>query len=341
MGKRVFRNNLARSDWLLQLHSLFDEGYSLSESLQLLMEFEKGKRKDWCRNLYLALEAGDDLAPQLSAGGFSKEVINIIHLSERYGDLKKGLMNGSSILKKKHELSHKGKKVLSYPLFLFVGLIIMGSILSEGVFPHFLAFFESVDQELPVMTKLVIVLLSIFKLPVLLVLLGIIFLVIIWFRRKSVYEQIHFCMKIPFIRPVMKTILTYYLASQLAPLLVNGFSLHRALVILQEDSQLPFFQIEATSIMQDLINGDLLSESIEKRTYFEGQLSSIIALGEAKGSIGKELEKYANFLFRTTFDRIQHGMTVLQPMLIGLIGIVVMFLFLSMMLPIFHIVDGW
>nr|WP_281419632.1 competence type IV pilus assembly protein ComGB [Bacillus alkalicola] len=332
---------MERCEWLERLHSLLSEGYSLSYSLLMLKEFETESGRRWCESVYDALQSGEEFIYPLREGGFSKEVINCIFLADKYGDLREGLIQGALILKKKYELSQKGRKMLSYPIFLFFGLLIMIGIMSEGVFPHFTMFFDSMGQDLPWLTKLVVSLLSFFQLPVLLLIFTIVLGVIIWFRRKTLNEQLTLLLKLPILRSVTKSFLTYYFASQLAPLLENGFSLHQSLLILKEHSQISFFQNEADAISNDLRNGFLLSESIRNRPYYEVQLASVIAFGEAKGSVGKELERFSNILFNRFYEKLQKLLSVSQPVLIGGIGFIVMVLFLSMMLPIFNIVDGW
>ncbi|MDG5788727.1 competence type IV pilus assembly protein ComGB [Evansella sp. AB-P1] len=338
--KRVFRNDLERSDWLGQLESLLNEGFSLSDSLQLLGSYQSGAKKEWSISLYESLLKGDDFSNHLTSGGFPKDVISYILLAEKYGELKEGIKNGALMLKMKYEMLMKGRKMLNYPLFLFGGLLIMASILSEGVFPQFMVFFNSMNHELPWITRFIIFILSYVRLPFFLILVTTIFFTILLFKKTSIKKRIRFFIRLPYIRKFTKTLLTYYFVSQLSPLLKNNMSLFHSLSTLQHHSKMEFIKMEAKEISLQMSEGNSFSESVQKRNYYEPQFHGMITLGEAKGMMGEELERYSNFLLKQHFEKSQKLLVLLQAIIYGVITFIVLVLFLSMMLPIFNIIDG-
>lgn len=339
--KKIFKNDQERSDWLFQLANLLQEGFPLSEALLLLKTYQIGNQQQWCELIYQALMEGDDLSSQLELAGFSKDIISYLYFHETYGDLKEGLETSARLLEKKFEMLEKTRKLLNYPFLLFVCLIIMVTIISQGVLPQIQTFFQSMNQELPWITKVVISLLSLFEAPALLGITLILLVFLLWLRKQTMYERLLFLLKLPLIRTFTRNLITYYFLSHLAPLLKNGFPLNEALRVMEEHSKIQLLQLEAKAISLQLIEGTPFADIIQSRKFYEPQLVATIGLGEAKGSLGTELERYSNFLQKQYYERIQRFMMVLQPILFAIIGTIVLVLFLSMMLPIFNIVEGW
>ncbi|WP_416149448.1 type II secretion system F family protein [Salipaludibacillus sp. HK11] len=147
--------------------------------------------------------------------------------------------------------------------------------------------------------------------------------------------------KIPLIRNYLKHLLTYYFTSQLAPLLKNGLSLYDTLKMIEKDSLLTFFQFDAKDLSYGLREGDAFADLIKKRNYYLPQLSSIILLGERKGNLGAELDRFSNYLFQQMYEKVYRNIQLFQPVFLCLIGVFILVLFLSMMMPVFSMLDGW
>ncbi|SDY55128.1 competence protein ComGB [Evansella caseinilytica] len=332
---------MERCEWLQHLSSLLGEGFSLSEALLLFKEFHKGAKKAWCESIYQALSNGEDFSTQLLRAGYTKDVVSYLYFVEKYGELKPGLDNAALLLKKRYELKQNIRKLLQYPVFLILCLAVIITVLSEGVFPQFQYFFSSMNQELPWFTKWMISLLSVFRLPYLFLFCVTLLFLLLWLRRKSSYQRIMLLLRIPYLRTYVQSMLSYYFSTQLSPMLLNGFSLFHALKVMEEHSKIDFFHQEAKSLSLHLQAGEPLSEVIADKEHYDRQLAAVIRMGEAKGRLGLELERYANYLFHRQFESLHRLLATLQPVIYGAIGFIVLVLFLSMMLPIFSIVDGW
>lgn len=341
LKKKIFRNDLERSKWLDQLASLMGEGFSLSEGLKIMILYEPNNRKEWMEDIYKDLHGGNGFSSNLPAAGYSNDIVSHILFAEKYGDLQAAIKSSSHILKKRFELIQKSRQMFAYPIFLFVCLILMATILVEGVFPQFQSFFQSMEQELPLITNIVIGILSLFSLPLLLTIFLFILLFIYYVKRKPIQEQVAILIKLPLVRAFIRIHLTHQFVAQLSPMLRNEFSLNHSLNILSIDSRMAFIREEARILLQRLTNGEELSSIIQSRKHFEVQFSAIIKLGESKGSLGRELEQYGKFLFNEQQERIKRLIGISQPLILGSIGFIVIVLFLSMMLPLFNLMNGW
>ncbi|UCZ54572.1 type II secretion system F family protein [Bacillus shivajii] len=338
--KRVFRNDLDRSLWLEDLVSLLEEGFSLGESLLLLTNIHRGRKRVFIKELYEGLLEGEQLSTQLRNGGFSKEIISYLYFMEKYGEIIEGLKNMKELLRKKYETQKQVKKTLNYPLFLFIIMVLMISVMAEGVLPQFEQYFAQMNHELPFLTRGMIFLLSLLNPLTLLIALFTLLLFLLWLNKKSLEEKLHFILKVPYIRTFTRSYLTYYFTAQLAPMLNHGFSLKQSLKVMSKESYNPFLQEEAKYIYFHLLEGEPLPEVLKERGYYEDHLPTIVALGEKKGQLGKELDRYANFLFEKYYEDMQNKISIAQPLILTLIGTIILVIFLSMMMPVFQMVDA-
>ncbi|SER68082.1 competence type IV pilus assembly protein ComGB [Salipaludibacillus aurantiacus] len=339
--KRLFRHDGSRSDFLHQLASLLEEGYTLSEAVQMYMGFTEGHKKKWISEIFEELNAGNPFAEQLTGGDFPKELVSYLSFNEKYGDLKQSFRQASDILKKRYELKVKLRKIIHYPLFLLMGLIIMGSVMIEGVLPQFNQFFKAMGQDLPWITRMMLGFSQWLRLPVLLAVFAGALFFFLWFKRKPVFEQVNLLLRFPYINVYLRYLLTYYFTSQVAPLLKNGFSLYDTLQAVEKDSLLLFFQTDAAALKEGLKAGNDLSELLRERKHYLPQLVSVIALGESKGKLGEELDRFSVYLFQRMYESIYRIMSVFQPAFLCVTGFFILILFLSMMLPVFSILDAW
>lgn len=339
--EKPFRNDQERGDTLYELAGLLGDGYPLSEALIMLSSYYDGAKKTWFNTMYESLQEGEDFADNLHLGNFSNDVISYISMYEKYGDLKTGLQNGGKLLKKKHEIKVKSRKLLNYPMMLFGCLIMMVVILSQGVLPQMEMFFQSMNKELPFLTRIIIGTLSLLEGPFLLIFVLLLLTSLIWLHRLQPYQRLHFLLKVPIVNKLTSNLMTFYFASHLSPLLMNGFSLYQSLKLMKEHSKIDVLQLEAEAICIGMMDGTPLPEIVSSRSCYEPQLKAAIALGEAKGALGLELERYSDFLQRKYYEGLERYMSLLQPLLFSIIGLVVLILFLSVMLPIFNIVEGW
>ncbi len=340
-GNKPFKSHYDKGDWLQQLEALVNEGYPLKESLHILAQYYKGKSREMILDLNEALLQGEGFAEQLGRYGFSKEVTNYLSIMEKHGDLQKGLQTTAALCFTKHDLIEKGKKLLQYPLIMLSSLILLVTIVLRSIVPQFEDFFFQLDQELPVMTKVLFASLSIIDLPFLVV-IAIVVSIVFW-KMKSLpsYKRIKIMMKVPILNSYGRRILTYLFVSQLAPMLENGMSLNKALKMMAADSQFPFYQYEAETIRSDIQRGLPFSEVVGERSWYEPQLVTVIALAEAKGKVGEELMRYGMFLFHRLTHQLQQLVQRLQPVLYIVVGGFVLLLFMSLMLPVFQMTDTW
>ncbi|SDN41413.1 type II secretion system F family protein [Alkalicoccus daliensis] len=339
MKIRLFKNDYERGKLLVELSSLLQDGYHIDEAIELYSTFLTGERRAWLLQAYEEMEQGEMFADQLKEAGFSNETISFIRMMELYGSFQKALDQSGYLLLKRHELKKQLQTVLHYPLILLAGVFLLGIVLLEGILPQFEQFFTSMQHELPGITKFMLFFTEWVRLPLFLAGIFIFAALFLWVRRKPVSEQVNLLLKIPLIHLYVRQLITYYFTAQLAPMLKGGLSLQQALLTMEKESMILFFQLEAEFFLKQLEEGEKFSEVLYLRPHFIPQLSVVWSFGETKGQTAQELETFAAYLFQQMYDYSAKAIRLIQPVVFCLIGGVVLILFFSMMLPVFSIID--
>lgn len=339
MKLRLFKNDYERGKLLVELSSLLEDGYHIDEAIELYSTFLTGEKRIWLIQVYEEMEKGEMFADQLQEAGFSTETISFIRMMELYGTFQKALGQSGYLLLKRYELKKQLQTVLHYPLMLLVGVFLLGVVLLEGILPQFEQFFSSMQHELPYITRVMLFFTDWIRLPLFLICLTVLLALILWIRRKPVTEQVNVMLKIPLIHHYVRQLITYYFTAQLAPMLKGGLSLQQALITMEKESMLRFFQIEAGYFLQQLEAGEKFSEVLYQRPYYIPQLSVVWSFGETKGQTAQELETFSAYLFQQMYDYSAKAIRLIQPVVFCVIGGVVLVLFFSMMMPVFSIID--
>jgi len=339
--KKLFKNDYERGKLLVDISVLLKEGYNISEAIELYAAFLMEDKREWLLHVYNEMEKGDTFADQLFEAGFTKEIINFIRMLETYGSFQKALSQSGYLLLKRHELKKQMQSVLHYPLALSVGVVILGMVLMEGILPQFQQFFEAMDHELPAVTKSMLFFIDWFRLPLFLSVLICGIMIVLWIRRKPAAEQVDFMMKIPLVHKYVRQLISYYFTAQLAPMLQGGLSLQQALYTMKEESMLAFFRMEAGNFIEKLEAGDSFTEVLHSSPYFISQIAAVWSFGESRGAAAQELDSFSAYLFQQMYDHTNKAIRLVQPLVFCLIGAIVIVLFVSMMMPVFSIIDSF
>ncbi|NJP37658.1 competence type IV pilus assembly protein ComGB [Alkalicoccus luteus] len=340
-NRRGFKNDLERGRLLLGISDLLKDGYMLTDAIGLYGSFLSGRAQEWLEAAEEQLHDGELFSDQLSAAGFTGEIVSYLKMMELHGSFQQGLENSGRLLVKRAEMHKELRNVLYYPIVLMAAVAVLGIVLMEGILPQFEQFFDSMGSELPVYTKLLLFLINWIRIPFIIVITAVLLLTGIWFQRLPVSRKIQLLLRVPGLRTYVKQLLTYFLCAQTGPLLQGGMSLHEALTTLEADAEIRFFQGEAASLKEGLTSGLPMTELIGERMYYMPQLANVWSFGESRGKLGEELEAFAKYMMQQIQMQTGSMIRLIQPAVFIVVGAVVMILFLSMMMPVFSIMESF
>lgn len=307
--------------------------YESNKKMKLFLE-TVSTHLDEGQNFYSALEA--QTVVELPA--FFKESIKV---SENGGILDEVLLELSRFLKEQDRIHKEIKGAFAYPSFMIIISLVMIAFMLTFVVPQITGIFESMDQELPTPTKVVIALGDFFS-QNFKAMLGVIFLIVAVFviLKKKVYAFAYAIDKFMLKLPLFGTIA---LKSELARFSYIASLLTR--------SGVPFVQtinlsanILNNRVIKELfvgaskkvVEGKLLSKALmEADTKIDTAFIQSIALGEETSQVESVLNNVSELYFEENRDKISLLLTLLEPALMLFVGGSIGFIVAAMLLPIF------
>ncbi|PYZ98610.1 hypothetical protein CR205_08520 [Alteribacter lacisalsi] len=339
--KHPFKNDRERGEWFKQIASLTGEGYPLREALDILRRYYTGATANMIDSLIVSLRQGHSFSVSLLRFGFPKEVSNYLNIMEKHGDFHAGLHTAAELCSTRHQIREEAGKVLRYPVLMFVCLLVLVTLVLHTIIPQFYQFFSQTGAELPFISRMLFSLLTIINLPASVIALLVLLLTIKAAKHAPLKVKLYLITGTPLIQSYARMIFTYFFVCQIAPMLNNGLSMNDSLQMIRRDSMFAVFQQEAAILHQGMQQGISLSEMITERPVFDPQLSTIVALGEERGCTAEELSRYSRFLKERITYRIGQLLFRLQPILYAVIGILLLIVFVSLMMPVFQLTNLW
>ena len=325
-----------------QLYTLIKTGIPLLKALQIVsVQLPKGRFKTDIETISHDIQEGKSFSEALSATPrfFSLFYINMIKAAEVSGNLTGILKELSQHLVNSRRIARQVQAAFMYPILLLLvsGLILVGLLIF--VLPVFMRIFQDLGGNLPA-TTLFLIWLSRFTirwgwlfLVVALFLAGIVF--ILYRKTYAKYIINAFVWRIPLFGRVIKTMDIGRFCRTLGTLLSSGVTLIRSMEVLYETTSSVLLQSALEDIRYKVEQGRSLSGAMEETGVFPLALVRMIQVGEESGKIGDLfLDAAVDYEEEVTFI-ITGLLSLLEPVLIVIMGVIVGFIVVSLFFPIF------
>ncbi|WP_070120684.1 competence type IV pilus assembly protein ComGB [Bacillus marinisedimentorum] len=338
------RNRLSMQDKaaiLTRLGALFNNGYPLARGLEFLALTEGDVQQRQIEKIIRDLKAGERLPDSFRHIGLPADITGALYFSEKHGNLGSVLtVSGTSLSKRAAHLK-KLFKILRYPIFLLGVIIIMFIALYGFLFPSFLNFFNAARMDLPVFTRytMMSIRLAPFLLAAILLMISLLVIRFNSLRKKEPPARLAAkAARLPVIGRLVSISLTYYFALHFGTLLNSGLSYLEALTVFADQHYFSYFQQEGLHLQAELKQGKEFQEVIGERGSYEKALPALIIHGQANGTLGDELIQYSEQLLEDFEERLERLFSLIQPLLFGLVAMLIILLFTSVMLPMLQFI---
>ncbi|WP_096201241.1 competence type IV pilus assembly protein ComGB [Bacillus sp. FJAT-45350] len=333
----------AKALFLKRLGVLLEQGYTITSGIELLSFQEKKVVKEQLFFILDELKEGIAVHKALETINIPKDIAAFLYFSERNSDLARGMKRAGDIYLKRETIKEKLLKLLRYPLFLLWIVIAISIVMVQYLFPHFQSLFHTVDNELPLITLFVLGFIE--HIPILVIIIIVTLFVILvlymkYFRELSPHKKMSIFLKIPVVNQFVTLFITYYFSLQLSGLLKGGMSIYDSLSVFEEQDNLLFYKNEAEEVKLLLHQGENLSDVMSKRGYYQKELALVIQHGQDKGQLDLELFHYSELLYSAIEEKLNKLLIIIQPSLFLIIGILVLSMFLSVLLPVFELINS-
>ncbi|MGG3451008.1 competence type IV pilus assembly protein ComGB [Domibacillus aminovorans] len=341
LKKRMTAKNGA--EFIFRLGEMLAKGFTIRESIDFLMLNIQGISGKQTKHIRQMLQAGTPLHEILPILHVPSLICLQVYFAEKHGNVQDALIHAGAQWKKSEQSKAKLIKLLQYPIFLLLLLVMLLAVLNTFVLPQFHDLHASMGYEPEGIILLLLFLLE-WVPPIMLILLpcaiGLSIFLYARYRLLSPKKKADMLIRIPYVRTFFQLYFTRLFARESAQLLNSGFAVNEMLHIFERQTIYPMLTAVSEIIDKRLMNGESLQEAIKKMAWFDKKLSALTGHGGANGRLGEELLMYAEFCDELVEEKIKKLTGFIQPAVFLFIGVVVMTVYLSVMLPMFEMMGS-
>jgi type IV pilus assembly protein PilC len=325
-----------------ELAVMVDTGITLSVAMANIIEqTENPSMVRVLRSLKGAVEAGEDFSTALGRYPkyFDKTYIQLVKASEASGSL--GAMLDRIVTQGRRDMESQGKvrSALAYPAVMLVASVAASVFLLTYVFPKFTPIFTGKGITLPVPTRIMIAisdsLIGYWYLYCLggLVLIAFLF----WFFKSAAGRTLADNLKLnmPILGPMFRKAAVSRSIRTLSTMLASGVPMLQAIRLSGQVSGNIFYEEDWNTIAQAISEGEQIHQRMATLSRFPKTLVRMIAAGEQTGKLSTMLTKVSEFYDRELENAIKAVTTLIEPIMVCVMGFVIGSIAMALMLPIF------
>jgi type II secretory pathway component PulF len=272
---------------------------------------------------------------------FSPAYVAIINAGESSGNLGSAFRDIANYSEWSFNLKRQIKQALTYPIIVLILISIALAIFVSYVIPKLVKFILELNRPVPLPTKILIYfnefILAWWPLILGLLLSAILFILIGMRFERFRYLWDHYKLKIPKAGEVFRDVALVRFVNYLRILYRSGIQIHQSFSILRDVVGNRFFQEKIDRIRELVMGGESLADSMERVKGFPSLLERTFRVGERTGALEKSLEQLGSFLDRQINANVKRATSLLEPVLLLIIGMVLIFVIISVIWPIYGI----
>ncbi|RDU35200.1 type II secretion system F family protein [Neobacillus piezotolerans] len=332
-----------QAEFLKKAGELLQRGYHMSEAIESLSFQLHGTRKQDLVDCMALLKTGVPFHKALEEMGFNKELSGYVFFAEKHGNVAEAVLEGSNALLNRDRDARKLMKLMYYPLLLLAFTSILLFFVQNSLLPRFSLLFDSMGLEENLFTFIV----SAFgqALPIVMggaaaaIFAGFI-LQQFWFKSLPPLAQRKLLIRVPFAGNLLRILHTHYFSIQLCYLLSGGLSVFEALSFFVENKEQEFYSDTASLIKEQLAGGERLETILASLPFFEREFPWVVRHGQENGRLGEELRLYSKNCLAKLEGKVEKITRAIQPVMFLVIALLVVCIYMAILLPMFHMLDG-
>ncbi|MBA2516232.1 MAG: type II secretion system F family protein [Solirubrobacterales bacterium] len=330
-----------------QLSTMISSGMTILRALYVLESQTENKRlQETIVQVRKDVEAGLPLSDALARHPklFNPLFVAMTRAGETGGMLDASLVRVADQLEKQDSLRRQVKSAMTYPTVImsFAGLVLIALV--AFIVPVFVGVFKDFGGELPAITKFTVMLSHIVTgYWWLCIAVGAAFVTCFrrWKTSKSGRAQWDtFCLKIPMkIGDIVQKIALARWSRTLSALVTAGVPILQALEITGQTAGNHVIEKAMADVIANVRAGGTIAAPLAKADVFPGMVCSMLAVGEETGSMDIMLSKIADFYEDQVEAAVKQLTSILEPIMIMLVGGIVGFIVIAMYMPLFKLYD--
>lgn len=342
-SEKLTLSNTEKLDLLSNLSTMITAGIPILEAVDSLLEDSKGNSKLVLQIIKEDLIQGHHLYSSFAKfpNIFNQVTVNILRASEEAGTLDITLKDLRDYLQKDIEFNDKVKQAFIYPIFITIVFLIVLLLILTVVVPKISVIFTRLNMTLPLPTLILVYASNIILNHTILVMVGTVtFLTGLYFFYKSQKERIlNVIYSLPLISILVKEIDLARFSRNMSLLLTSGITINSALDMTEEVVMRKDISAAIRYTKEMVLVGKDLSQSFkEQKKIFSGVIIKIIEAAEKTGTLDKSMQEVSEQMDYQVANRLKVLTTLIEPLMLMLVGFLVGGMMLSIMAPIYGLI---
>ena len=343
----LFPRRISRNDLIYvtsQLAIMVDTGITLSTALAGIVDQEPNPTlRRILKDLKESVEGGQDFSTALARypKHFDKTYVSLVKASEATGSLGPMLDRIASYLRKESETRGKVRAAMAYPTVMMVVALGVTIFLLTYILPKFAPLFKSKGTQLPKPTLIMMALSDAMLHYWYLWLLGAVAVVVgfVYGRRTEIGRQILDWLKInsPIVGPMFRKVTISRSIRTLGTMLAAGVPVMEAIRLAGAVSSNYYYEQLWAKVLDEVSGGKRICEILQGNPLFPRVLVQMISAGEDTGKLDEVLEKVSAYYDGEVETSLKATTSLIEPIMISVMGVVVGTIGLALMLPIFSL----
>ena len=347
-GKKAAKKSSARRGevevFTRQLATMLSAGIPMLEALEILAEQAESPGFTFClAGVVEQIRGGSDLSRALSTHPkvFSEIYASMVRAGEVSGQIDVILCRLADYLEASAHLRREIKSAMTYPVVSLVLVLGIASFLMIGIVPSFKEVFESLDVELPGLTVMTMDT-AFFMRDNWYLIFGGLFAAITGLKAwvstpkgRLVWDTV--TLRMPVFGPLFKKVALARFSRTFSTLIKSGVPILGAMEIVSDTSGNKVIAGVVDNARESVKQGDTLAEPFSRSKVFPTMVTKMIGIGERSGALDQLLEKIAEFYDQQVEAEVKGLTSLIEPIMIAVMGFVVGGIVLAVFLPIFKL----
>ena len=326
-----------------QMATMIGAGIPIAQTLRAIGKgHENGSVEKLMLDLSREVESGTALSTSLSKHPehFNRLFTSLVEAGEESGKLDTMLDRVATYNEKLEAIKSKVKSAMMYPAIVLFVSVLVTILLLMFVIPQFEVLFEGVGADLPTLTR-VIVDMSRWMQDWWFIFMVIIFAFVaafVFFYKRSQKMQFaldRLLIRLPAIGPILKKSALARFSRTLAIIFSSGVPLVDGMKTVGAATGNRVYQNAVAQVKNDISTGRSLENSMAATKVFPNMMLQMVSSGEESGELEVMLDKVADFYEREVDDAVAAMSSIIEPVMIVILGVIIGTMVLAMYMPIF------
>ncbi len=343
---RAFRGRKVKSSEMVvftrQLATIVNAGLPLMQGLDILSEqTENVNFRRVLSTIAEDVEAGESFSDALRKHGrvFTELYVAMVRAGEASGNLDGILLQLADYMEAAEALKQKIKSAMTYPTVVFAFVILLSTALLTWVVPKFEEIFMSLEADLPAPTLALMALSNVLRRYILFVIAGFVALIVAirFYTRTPAgrYQFDRLKLQIPVFGKLFRKVAISRFTRTFSTLTRSGVPILSSLEIVANTAGNAVFSGVVRDSMESVRAGQTIADPLAKSGEFPPMVTRMISVGEKTGALEQLLLKISDFYDQEVDSTVASLTSLIEPMLIVLLGVIVGGMVIALILPIF------